>query len=493
MGRLTKYLYIIALVVLFFISNLPVNAEGKEKLVLDTEKISRIEKIIKDNMETGQIPGMSIGIVRGDEILYQKSMGYSDVENKVEATNETLYELASNSKQITALGIFVLQGEGKLDINDNVSEYIPWFSMKYRGKEQNITIKQLLNFTSGISFNAIEQVQAGDSERALEELVKRIMDTELVVMPGREFIYSTVSYDVLGLVIQYVSSKSYEDFIQEDVLAKFDMAHTYANHADAVKVGMMDGYKLGFLKARKYVAEEYRCNTPAGYIVSNLNDLCNYLKVINGYYDNCSIDKETLDAYRSFSWEIGKDRVIDSGGSNPSFSTGIMLVPEDSLAVVVMANRGSTGDGYVGRTAKEITRLLSGCASINVDYGDFDSNLDQYSTYGVGIFGAFTLIEVIMIIFFLIQLKQKKKEYRKGFIAKTIFSVIFLGFIGFIIYVLYHVPDIIFYGVSWNFIKVWGPYSVIPAFVLLASFIVLVSIHLMLKIFFKKKTLKRED
>ena len=86
-------------------------------------------------METGQIPGMSIGIVREDEILYQKSMGYSDVENKIEATNETLYELASNSKQITALGIFVLQGEGKLDINDNVSEHITWFSMKYQGKE----------------------------------------------------------------------------------------------------------------------------------------------------------------------------------------------------------------------------------------------------------------------------------------------------------------------------------------------------------------------
>ena len=151
MRKLTKYLYIVVLVVLLCTSNLVVNVEGKKKLVLDTEQISQIEKIIKNNMETGQIPGMSIGIVREDEILYQKSMGYSDVENKIEATNETLYELASNSKQITALGIFVLQGEGKLDINDNVSEHIPWFSMKYQGKEQNITIKQLLNrFRQGI-------------------------------------------------------------------------------------------------------------------------------------------------------------------------------------------------------------------------------------------------------------------------------------------------------------------------------------------------------
>lgn len=489
MRKLTKYLYIVVLVVLLCTSNLVVNVEGKKKLVLDTEQISQIEKIIKNNMETGQIPGMSIGIVREDEILYQKSMGYSDVENKIEATNETLYELASNSKQITALGIFVLQGEGKLDINDNASEHIPWFSMKYQGKEQNITIKQLLNFTSGISFNAIEQVQAGDSEQALEELVKRVMSTELAAMPGREFIYSTVSYDVLGLVIQYVSNMSYEDFIQENILAEFDMTQTYANHADAVKAGMIDGYKLGFLKARKYAAEEYRCNTPAGYVVTNLNDICNYLKVINGYYENCSIDKETLDAYRSFSWEIGKEEVIDSGGSNPSFSTGIILVPEDSLAVVVMANRGSTGDGYVGRTGKEITRLLSGCISINVDYGDFDSNLDRYSSYGVGIFGVFTLIELIMIIRFLIQIKQKTKEHRKGVVAKTILSAIFLGINSFIIYVIYRVPDIIFYGVSWNFIKVWGPYSVIPAFALLASFIVLVSIHIMLKIFFKKKSL----
>ena len=181
--------------------------------------------------------------------------------------------------------------------------------------------------------------------------------------------------------------------------------------------------------------------------------------------------------------------MIDSGGSNPSFSTGIILVPEDSLAVVVMANRGSTGDGYVGRTGKEITRLLSGCISINVDYGDFDSNLDRYSSYGVGIFGVFTLIELIMIIRFLIQIKQKTKEHRKGVVAKTILSAIFLGINSFIIYVIYRVPDIIFYGVSWNFIKVWGPYSVIPAFALLASFIVLVSIHIMLKIFFKKKSL----
>ncbi len=490
MKRVKRYLYILVLAVLFCTNNAIVNATSNDELTLTTEKISQIEKIITDNMESGYIPGMSIGIISGDKVLYQNSMGYSDVKNKVEATNETLYELASNSKQITALGIFILQSEGKLSINDAVSKYLPWFTMKYEGKEQNITIKQLLNFTSGISFNAIEQVRSGNSDKDLEELVKRVMSQGLVAYPGTEFIYSTVSYDILGLVIQYASGMSYEDFVEQKVLTPLNMTQTYVYREDAVNAGFQDGYKIGFLKSRKFVTEEYRCNVPAGYIITSLNDICNFLKVINGYYDKCSIDKEVLDEYRLFSWEIGKEEVIDSGGSNPSFSSAIMLIPDSSLAVVVLANRGSTGDGYVGRTAKQIAKFLSGQESISVEYYDFDAKLDRYCSYGVGLFGALTLIEGFMIIHFILLIKHKKKEYRKGIVLKSILSAIFLGLTFFVLYVLFHIPNILFYGVSWSFIKEWGPYSIIPAFILLATFFIFICVHIMLKIFFKKKSTK---
>jgi putative ATP-binding cassette transporter len=109
----------------------------------DNDRI-KIEKFIDKEMEKGKIPGMSVVIVQGNKTIYQKGLGYSDIESQKPVTSKSLFELCSNSKAFTALGVLNLQKKGLIKLDDPVIKYIPWLKMKYKGKVALVTIEDLL-------------------------------------------------------------------------------------------------------------------------------------------------------------------------------------------------------------------------------------------------------------------------------------------------------------------------------------------------------------
>lgn len=133
----------------------------------------QIDAIIENAINETQLVGASVGVMRHNEVIFARGYGYADLDNKVEATEHTVYQVGSITKQFTALAIMVLVEQGKVNLNDIMLDYLP----NYPQRDHKVTIDQLLNHTSGIkSYTDIEKFWE-ISERDLSR--KEIIDLEV--------------------------------------------------------------------------------------------------------------------------------------------------------------------------------------------------------------------------------------------------------------------------------------------------------------------------
>lgn len=154
---------------------------------------------------------MSVSIVNNDKIQYFSS-GYANMDTKYQADKNTLYELASVRKAYTATGILLLEQKGKLELNNSIQKYLPWFTFQYKGKPvdmSQITLETLLHHTSGLANSKhTHYIPFGNKPDMLQKAAKNLKDAELEFYPSEQYSYGTINYDLLGLVIEIVTSQS---------------------------------------------------------------------------------------------------------------------------------------------------------------------------------------------------------------------------------------------------------------------------------------------
>lgn len=220
-----------------------------EKVGLSTERLDRIEKVMKDNVENGKNPGMVTLVARHGKVAYFKAIGKMDIEANREMTKESVFRIASMSKCITTVAVMILYEEGHFLLTDPVSRYIPEFKnskvvMKSPTSDSiilvpakgEITIRQLLNHTSGITYGSGLQRsyyrQAGmtvgltSAKGTIGEMVKKLGTLPLICNPGEEFHYS-LSVDVLGYLIEVISQMSLDEFLRQRIFDPLKMKDTY--------------------------------------------------------------------------------------------------------------------------------------------------------------------------------------------------------------------------------------------------------------------------
>lgn len=445
-----------------------------QNMILSDSMKKDIDSFIQKQMEESKIPGLSVVIIKGDQTVYRNGFGFANKDSKKPVTSDTLFELGSNSKAFTALAIFILQEKGLLHIDDPVSKYIPWFKVHFKNREEVITIKHLLYQTSGIPFKTIGSIPQSNSPDALEKTVRTLINIELDHMPGDKFMYATINYDVLGYIIEQVSGNSYEEFMKEEILSPLELNNTYLFRDDAIRDKMASGYKISFLRASEYEAPVFRGNTPAGYIITNITDMSRWLKIQLNSQKPGTINPELIQAThlpdRTVSpgpdgssygagWMVFQSGggEIAHGGSNPNFSSFIMLRTDEKIGVAVLANLNSA---YTQNIALEITHKL-----LNKEYSakptDLFKRIDQISV---------TIFCVLLSLIFLIltlsgllvyQFITGRRRLQLNIVKILIgipASILFTAILG---YSLYRLPNVLFGGLPWSFVKVWGPESLI--------------------------------
>lgn len=435
------------------------------------DKILKIEQFVEEQMEISKIPGISIVVVEKGKTVYQKGFGYANVKEKTPVTSSTQFELASLSKAFTGLAILQLEKEGLLDRTDDVRKFIPWLELEYNNEPQTISINDLLYHTSGIASNTVVHIPKSNEENALELTVRTLLAQPLNRKPGSSFEYATLNYDVLGLVIETVSKQPY-DLYMKQLVDQIGMKDTYVGLHQVESTELATGYKIGFMRAQEYTPPFYRGNIPAGYIVSNTNDIAKWLNLQLGLNQSDTIDYQIVkeshipdksvepfdqDTYYASGWSIMKrndKQYIFHAGENPTFTTYFIMQPDEQIGVAVLSNMNSTFTTAIGQGVMD---LWEGNL-VNGNHSDGYQKIDKIVTILCIIVGSLGLIFSIFMLRGLGKFKRKQRTLAPLKGKRTFLLVFHSLFVAAIFVLMMVAPNIL--NMTWEFIRVWGPTSI---------------------------------
>ena len=443
---------------------------------LSSEDTKKIDDFVREQMGYGKIPGLSIVIVSGNEILYSNEYGYADKKTKRVVTADTLFELGSNSDAFTALGILLLEEQGLINISDSVQSYIPWFEVSCKKKSDNsaiefikkfipnyseekvdITIEQLLNHTSGIPYKTFFKNPIGSENMSLDNKVQKIV---LDYYPGDRYQYASVNYDVLGLIIQNITGQTPERFIKENILKPLALNNTCLNKEATYVISK--GYKIGFGVPIEFNTSIYRGNTSAEHFLTNSNDMARWVMLQLGTVQtNTILDKlikkshqiETAqrNSYYQNGWEINRGSTwidIFNSGNNPNYSSYIAFRPQDNLGIAVLSNMNSE---YIDVIGIELMNFINGRGRTPELL--YDSNIDMDNICMIVI--AIGIFFIVLSIRNLFQKPDRNHIIKKKCRFKHRITKVFPVFIYSILF--YCLPTVFFN--NWSFILEWAPIS----------------------------------
>jgi CubicO group peptidase (beta-lactamase class C family) len=197
---------------------------------MDAEGLAKIRVRMKTFVDEGRIAGAVALTARHGVTAVLEAVGYQDVEAKKPMRTDTIFRVASIAKPVTAIGIMILQEDGRLTLNDPVGNYLPEFK-GVRMKDgvisrRPVTIQGLITHTAGLSSEA-ELFKSEYMTKSLAEVVALYAQAPLDSEPGTKWLYSSPAFDTLGRIIEVVSGRPYEVFMEEQVFRPLGMRDTH--------------------------------------------------------------------------------------------------------------------------------------------------------------------------------------------------------------------------------------------------------------------------
>ena len=239
---------------------------------LETMLTPYIEKM----MVAYDLPGLSIGVVLENEIVYAKAFGSQNIEILEPVTIRSLFHMASISKPFVATAVMQLVEQGKLGLEDPVIRYIPYFHLE-GGPYDSITIRQMLNHIAGMpDVLDYEWENPVYDDGALEQYVRSISGEKIIAPPGEKFAYSNMAFECLGDVIAKVSCMSFADYEKKYILDPTGMKESTFLKPDYLP----ENWASGHLRTIRTVAWEgypyNRMHGPSSTLHSNAIEMCNW-------------------------------------------------------------------------------------------------------------------------------------------------------------------------------------------------------------------------
>ncbi|KUJ60437.1 serine hydrolase [Flavobacteriaceae bacterium CRH] len=344
-----KSIKLIALCVILQFFTLTIFAQDKAK---------QIEQLLSKYNEYGQFNGSAL-IAEHGKIIVQKGFGFANMEWNIPNEPNTKFRLGSISKQFTALLIVKLAEEGKIKLDVPITTYLPNYP---KATGDKITIHNLLTHTSGIpnytSFpNFFKDVSR--NPYTPEEFVKTFENLPLDFTPGEKYSYSNSGYFLLGYIIEKISGKSYEQFLQETILTPLKMSDTGFDHSDVILKNRAAGYEKRGKKITNASYIDMSLPYAAGSLYSTVQDLYLWDQALYTTKLLSATSMELLfkpyittggNDFYGYGWSIeevangNKDKlkIIQHGGGINGFNTIISRIPADKNLVVLLNNTGGT-------------------------------------------------------------------------------------------------------------------------------------------------------
>lgn len=332
-----------------------------------------LDEYLANYISIKQVPSISAGLLINGEIKWIKSVGYSDIENKVPASEESLYRIASISKPITAIAIMQLWEEGLINLDEDVRKYLPYFPEK----KYKFTVRQLLNHTSGIRSYKDGEFDSKKYFRSTKEALKVFEYDSLMFEPGTKYFYTSLGYTVLAAIVEEITKKSFENYINENIFLRAGMLSSRVDkHRDIIPFRARGYEKDAEYNLVNAPLADLSIKVAGGGILSNSKDLLLFAKAL---LENKLVSTSTLKFMTTktklkngnfinyglgFSLEFENDslKYFSHAGAGTGFSSLLIIYPSLKNAAVHLIN---IRDINLGNPAKDLlSYYLTGTAPL---------------------------------------------------------------------------------------------------------------------------------
>jgi len=332
-----------------------------------TKKLEGFDAYMQQTLKDWNTPGVGVGIVVGDKLVFAKGYGYRDHEKKLPFTTKTMQPIASNSKLFTAVAAGMLVEEGKLVWDKPIRDSVPEIQFYNDQLNSNVTLRDMLSHRTGVTRHDLIWFKSPFTREELFEKLKYLEPQE----PMRTtFLYNNLMFAAVGQIIKIKSGKKWEDFVRERIFTPLDMSTTCYTIADMLK---QPDYGVPFREKRDSFElykipyyEDTEGVAPAGAVISNIDELSHWLIALmnEGKYNGRQVLpagalKATLQPAIALPnaggealgfWELinsayGMGRWTASyrgklltyhGGDLPGFHSQVSFMPNDKIGVIVL-------------------------------------------------------------------------------------------------------------------------------------------------------------
>lgn len=272
----------------------------------ELEKDQLLESSIVKIMDNDKLAGMSCGIIKNNKIVWQFAYGWSDIENKIPMTSNSIFMLASVSKTITGTTLMLLYDKGKLKLDDNINKYIPFKIRNPEYPDDSITIRMLLTHTSSFNDN-FKYITPLYQERdvtspPLGELVKDFFSIDgkyyessnfTKDKPGESFNYSNMNFVVVAYLVELISQEPFNDYCKKNLLKPLDMKRSAWYYSELDEQELAVQYELDSTQSNgiKRIAHYSWPGLADGCFHASVPQYANFLRMVlnNGIYKGKTI------------------------------------------------------------------------------------------------------------------------------------------------------------------------------------------------------------
>ena len=326
-----------------------VNGKESVKAIQTCKKDTCIaQDLCNKFMDEHTVNGMQITVSRKNKIVWTSSFGYADAKNNIPVTDSTRFRINSISKSMTSLALIKLMSEKRLDLDTPIQEYVPDFPKKL----YPITTRQLAGHLAG--FRDYKEEDLGDYIRMdhynnATEALKVFKDDTLLFEPGTAFNYSSFGWNLVGAIIESVSSKTYVQYMQEDIWAPLRLYHTCA---DDVQQKIPNRSKFYDAAGDENDLGDLSYKYSSGGLLSTTHDLVKLgNELLHGTYIDPALRKVLFQSQFTsnkketgygLGWYTGKDknghRIWYHAGDSFSGSSYLIIYPDDDIVIAFLAN-----------------------------------------------------------------------------------------------------------------------------------------------------------
>lgn len=346
--------------------------------------LAAVDSMTAAEFAKDSVGSITVGVVIGDSLVWTRSLGYADMNSRRLANRNTIYRIGSVTKALTGVMLLQLVDRGKLDLFDEVAQYVPEFR-QVKGLPARVrpaTIMQIATMTAGLPVEPpdVGPFRTGPAGEWEAKLLASLPHVTFTHAPGTHFAYSNLGYAVLATALERAARTPYLEWQRREILGPLKMQHTWFDYEPAMAANLAAGYEvkedgtIDTLVPARELRTGRGYKIPVGGIFTTVDDLARFVAFELGHGPSSVLPRSRLDS--AFNGVVGASLEMDMGyglgfmaqrrgnfpwvghsGGVPGYTAMMYFERDHDVGVIVFRN-ATGGNASIGRLAPDLLRTL---------------------------------------------------------------------------------------------------------------------------------------